>query len=207
MPAPAIPVHSMAEASLYLMLVRCEACSGSAMPTSAQAVDGQAGAVEDGSALCVAVTCRACGCERTVRFDLGRVDPAEAAGGLEGWAAMAQVGQAPPVNRTDQPSQALDAADWLALHTMLSATARSKLEQAASSADRIAARKSQIQAGECIEEMLKLYDADNELPPADAFFSQSNRNRFREHPELFLRERLLSLRSRSARARAHENGQ
>lgn len=183
-----LEVHSLTEASLYLMLARCPACAGVVVPTAA-------GGPPDQKHLAVPVVCQACGREGEVRFDLGLVEPAEAAGGLEAWAALAQAGQAPPVNPSGRASRVIDVAGWLTLHTMLTATARAKMEQADSPAERVAARQMLIQAGECLEEALRFYDTDNELPPEDAFFSEEARRRFHEHPELFLRQRIAGLRA------------
>jgi hypothetical protein len=180
------------------MLVRCSACADVAVPTS---VAGQANA---GPVLEVPVACRSCGHADRVRFDLGRVNPAEAAVGLTGWAALAQAGKAPPINGTNRLSQAIDVAGWLTLHAMLSANARERAGQAVSPADRTVARQLQIQAGECIEEALKFYDADNDLPPEDALFTDEGRRQFREQPELFLRGRLVSLRVSSTKKRSSE---
>lgn len=191
MPVQPLIVNSLTEASLYLMLERCGACAGRVAPASARA------ATNAEHVLTVPVGCLECGRERLVRFDLSRLDPAEAAVGLEGWAALAQAGQAPPINSTVRISRVIDVAGWLALHRILSTTARTKMEQAASAAERIAARQMQIQAGDCLEEALKFYDVDNDLPPADAFFTEEGRSQFREHPELFLRGRIASMRATS----------
>ena len=71
----------------------------------------------------------------------------------------------------------------------------SLLTHPANAAGRAVARQMQIQAGTCLEEALKFYDADNDLPPEDAFFTDAGRRQFREHPESFLRGRLISLRA------------
>lgn len=192
MSAEPLVVHSLTEASLYLMLARCRDCGDSVIPESVPTGPDPSGG------LTVPVVCRSCGREDSVSFDISGMDPAEAAVGLAGWSALAEAGQAPPVNPTDSPSQVIDVAGWLNLHTMLSATARSKMEQATSSADRMVARQLQIQAGQCLEEALKFYDAENELPPDDAFFTEAGREQFREHPEVFLRGRIVSLKAQSA---------
>jgi hypothetical protein len=191
MSADGLIVHSLAEASLYLMLARCPACAGALVPSTTPARP------EQDKRLDVPVICRDCGHVGSVRFNLDRVDPAEAAAGWEAWAAKAQAGQAPPINASGRPSRVLDLADWLTLHGMLSANARAKAEQARSSADRLMTRQMQIQASDCLEEAQKFFDADNDLPPEDAFFTDEGRRQFREHPELFLRARIASLRAAS----------
>lgn len=184
-------VHSLGEASLYLMLVRCKACKGAVVPD----LSGLAGSLPQVAA--VPVVCRACGAERTVRFDLGQVDPAEVQAGFSGWAARAERGQAPPINPSGRPSRAIDLAGWLTLHQLLTAGARAKSEQARTAAERMPARQMHIQASQCLEEALKFYDIDNELPPEDAFFTAAARRQLRESPEMFLRSRVTSMRAQS----------
>lgn len=200
MPDDGLIVHSLTEASLCLMLIRCRACTDSVVPTTA------AGSPDASGCLKVPVACRSCGRADEVRFDLRRVDPAEAALGLEGWAALAQAGEAPPVNRSGRSSRVIDVAGWLTLHDRLSAGGRARADRAASPADRTVARQLRMQAGQCIEEALKFYDLDNDLPPDDAFFTDESREQFRRSPELFLRGRLASLRAQSTIGRKASDG-
>ncbi|MCH7839019.1 MAG: hypothetical protein IID38_02130, partial [Planctomycetes bacterium] len=45
-------------------------------------------------------------------------------------------------------------------------------------------------------EALKFSDEDgNDLPPAEGFFQEATRRRFRQNPERFSRRRLLNLRA------------
>jgi len=150
----------------------------------------------EGNALDVPVTCRACGRSDTVRFDLSGLETGEAAMGLDGWAALAQSGAAPPINRGKRCSQVIDVGGWLTLYGMLLAGGQARSEQTGQQTDRTVARQMQLQAGECLDEALKFYDADNDLPPKSAFFTKRSRRQFREHPDLFLRQRLVSLRAK-----------
>lgn len=194
MSAEGLTVHSLGEASLYLLLARCGACGGVVVP---RVEDEQFAA----GRLSVPAECRVCGRDDSYAFDVSRVDPTEAAGGLTGWAAMAEKGEAPPVNRSGGPSRVIDVAGWLTLHQVLSTSARARGEQAQSSSDRRLARQLHLQASQCLEEALKFYDIDNDLPPEDAFFTAAGRRQFRESPQTFLRTRLASLRAQSMTGR------
>ncbi|MBI4578387.1 MAG: hypothetical protein HY718_01700 [Planctomycetes bacterium] len=191
-----LAVHSLTEAMLYLMLVPCRACSGALLPRLE--LNNAAASAE---VLVVPVACRTCGLEDRLRFDLRRVDPGEASGGWAAWAGMAESGSAPAISGADEPSRVIDVAGWLTLYARLTDAASAKSDQAASAVDRVMVRQLQIHAGQCIEEALKFYDADNDLPPEDAFFTEAGRRQFRERPDLFLRGRLVSLRVASPIAR------
>jgi len=97
--------------------------------------------------------------------------------------------QAPVVNSTMEPSRMLDLAQWLTLFRMMTETAGKEK-------NKIAARRLSLEAAQCLDEALKFYDADNDLPTQDAFFHDGSRERFRDHPEQFSRQRLLHLRSK-----------
>jgi hypothetical protein len=190
-PSPALVVNSLAEASLYLMLTRCRSCGEHVDPVLTRG-SSEPGAIR----LEVPVVCRACAHPDLVRFDLQRVGAAEVAMGLSGWAEAAARGEAPPINPRPEPSRLIDVAGWCKLHMLLvSAGARARSDAPAAGADRLAARQMEIQAGQCLEEALKFFEPGEQLPPPGAFFSERSRREFREHPELFLRERLVSLRA------------
>jgi hypothetical protein len=143
--------------------------------------------------LTAAVACGTCDEMGQISFDVSRVEPTAVAGGLQAWARQAEAGQVPPINPTDEPSWAIDAAGWVMLYTILSGSGETN-NQPPGTSDRGLIRQLRIQAGRCLAEALKFYDVDNDLPPADAFFTEAGRRQFREHPELFLRGRLASLR-------------
>ncbi|MBI1827521.1 MAG: hypothetical protein HYR83_14190 [Planctomycetes bacterium] len=56
-------------------------------------------------------------------------------------------------------------------------------------------RRLAMEAATCLNEALRFYDDENDLPSAGAFFTDDSRARFREHPQLFSRQRLLNLRA------------
>jgi hypothetical protein len=93
------------------------------------------------------------------------------------------------INPTAEPSEILDVAQWVMLSGMVAASATSE-------PDKVRKRRLFIEAAQCLEEALKFYADDNDLPPAAAFFHDGSRLRFRQSPEHFSRQRLLHLRSK-----------
>ena len=172
---PAV-AHSLAEAYLYLMATPCRACGKG--PLWGGAARGVA-AAEGGWIMRIPATCGACQAASEHAFRLlRRPDPREG----EHIAAV--------VNPTDEPSRLIDVAQWITLFRMIT-------EAAARETDKIEARHMGLEAAQCLEEALKFYDdADNDLPPAEAFFHHTSRERFRAQPEQFSRRRLLDLRSK-----------
>lgn len=92
------------------------------------------------------------------------------------------------INPTDQPSRIIDLAQWLSLFYLL-------IESAAAEASRPAVRQMGYQAALCLAEALKFY-SDDELPPESAFFTQSSREAFREHPGNFARQKLRDMQAK-----------
>ncbi len=84
-------------------------------------------------------------------------------------------------------SELVDVAQWLTLaHGFMTSP------QKTPAADR--ARK--LQAAMCLDEALKFYHEDNDLPPDDAFFDPERRSRALDNPRPFLRTVLLDARRR-----------
>lgn len=53
-----------------------------------------------------------------------------------------------------------------------------------------------MEAAACLEQALLMYDdPQNDLPPAHALFHETTRQRFRDNPELFSRQRLINKRA------------
>lgn len=98
------------------------------------------------------------------------------------------VGEA--INESDEPSRLLDVGQWILLARLL-------IEDAEREPDRVLARNLRIESGRCLEEAVKFFDdAENDLPPAGAFFCDASRQRFRQAPEQFSRRRLIEMRAR-----------
>jgi len=137
--------------------------------------EGQ-GEGRDDAVVEIAAECAACHAESTWSFRLSAV------------AGAPDVRQ-PVINPTDEPSWILDVAQWITLFRMISATAEQQ-------SDKQAARRLRIEAAQCLEEALKFYEPDNDLPPTEAFFHEGSRDRLRNHPGQFSRQRLLGLRNK-----------
>lgn len=174
MPTAPLVAHSLAEAYLYLMATPCAACEkGPLKGSDAQRVGHGADLV-----VRMNVTCSGCGAATALAFrlpqDLGTDDH----------------GGTTVVNPTDDPSCIVDVAQWVTLSRVIA-------EAAGKETDKVQARHLGLEATLCLEEALKFYDnEDNDLPSPAAFFHDASRRRFREHPEQFSRQRLLSLRGK-----------
>jgi hypothetical protein len=92
------------------------------------------------------------------------------------------------INRSDDHSQVIDVYGWITLHSMIVAQARD-------TEDRARARRMQMLAGLCLDEALKFYEEDNDLPPPEAFFRDASRKQFQDRPEMFAVQRLIDLRT------------
>jgi len=106
-------------------------------------------------------------------------------------------------NPTDESSHVIDVAGWLTVYGMLVDRAGKAADRADIIEGRAFVRRLQVRAADCLDEALKFFDADNELPPADAFFTEKGLNRFREHPDLFTRDRLIDLKAKLPAATNH----
>jgi hypothetical protein len=84
-------------------------------------------------------------------------------------------------------------AGWLTLTGMLK-------EAADREPDRIKARQLRVEAGLCLDEALKFFEDDNDLPPEAACFTDSSKAHRRRHPDRFSRQRLIALRMELPRA-------
>ena len=93
------------------------------------------------------------------------------------------------VSPTDDPSRIIDVVGWVTLFGVIG-------EAAAKTADKVEARKLGYEAAQCLEEALKFYDDDNDLPPEGAFFSDASRRHYRDYPDKLARTRLIDLRAK-----------
>ena len=175
MPDTPLVAHSLAEAYLYLMATPCAACGkGLLKGEDARPIEGD----RDPMVVSIAVACGACDAREEYRFELPQglgTDP-------NGGPAV--------VNPTDEPSKAIDVAQWITLFRMIA-------EAAAKETDKVEARRLGLESAQCLEEALKFYDdADNDLPPSEAFFHATSRERLAKTPEQFSRQRLIELRAK-----------
>ncbi|MCG3129606.1 MAG: hypothetical protein FLDDKLPJ_00340 [Phycisphaerae bacterium] len=168
----AITANSLAEVHLYLLATPCPDCGrGPLQGGDGRRVSEPAGPLE----LTIPIVCAACARTRELRAVLPRGT------GIEG--------EVVALNPTDEPSGILDVAQWVTLFRMITA-------KAAAVADRAEARRLGLEAAQCLEEALKFYRQDSDLPPPEAFFSEASRRRMSEHPAEFSRQRLVDLRAR-----------
>jgi hypothetical protein len=193
---PVLPIHSLTEARLYIKARSCSSCGVGPL-----ALD-EAGSCYDAGQelLTVPVTCSHCGQRESVCFDTEEVDRrGPVLGMLFELRDACRQPAAQVINPTREPSRIIDVAGWLMLHTMLAGAARTAAAESMSLSKRAAVRRMQVEAGQCVDEALKFYDEDNDLPPREAFFSEQGFRQFLDRPELFTRQRLIELRGQFPR--------
>ncbi len=184
-----VPLNSLLEAELYFMVTGCPACGGG-LAVAAEHVHWDA----VGAILTVPAHCTGCGGEVTRRFSTRRVPTEELQRGWVVWPPSGDRSAEQPINPGGRRSAVIDVAGWLALHDRFVEAARAAGEDGgAGGAAEV--RRLLLLAGGCLEEALRFYDPDNDLPPGRALFSAASRRQFRERPERFARPRLIGLRA------------
>ncbi len=166
--------RSIAERHFYLMVLRCEKCGkGSFELVSTEQTPEQHVDVWY-------VRCKQCRQGRRLFFDrsvLAVDEVATASGSL------------PEVNPTSEPSRLIDAGQWLALfYRIFSAASEEK--------DRKEAQHLGYEATLCLEEALKFYLPDSDLPPPEALWVESSQQGLKQRPDLFARQKLLQMREK-----------
>lgn len=166
--------NSLAEVYFYFMATPCAACGrgplkgGDARRMSADAVPLR---VE------VVAACASCGRAERMEFTLRHgtgMDPQT---------------RLPTINPGAEPSTLLDVVAWVMLFRVVT-------HAAASATDKVEARRLGLEAAQCLEEALKFFDPDSDIPPPHAFFSEVSLQRFRQSPQDYSRQRLLALRQK-----------
>ena len=198
-------IHSFAEVYLSLMVSPCPHCGQG--PIGADRTNLRFNA--DEGIFTVALTCQPCGARWDACFDIRRTPPEAFSPLLTADLPLRQRrGELATLNTSDEPSELIDVPGWVALHNLLLDCARQTAENGyrgapagearaeATVGARVLARQMQIQAGECLDEALKFFEEDNQLPPQDAFFTEAALRQFRHCPELFTRDRLIEMRNR-----------
>ncbi len=174
--------HSQSEACLYLKVTACEACSQGPLELQGRP-EAQPRPSGGGATLGrLAARCAHCGAQQEFVF----LWPEPPAAGREAGSGGAG---AEPINPTPEPSEIIDAAQWLSLHYLL-------VESAEPTAAKAEKRRTTSQAALCLGEALKFYAEDDELPPQSAFFTASSRQAYTEHPEKFARQTLRDMRAK-----------
>ena len=149
---PAIPVHSIQEEHLYVLLQRC-GC-GQSLELVSQSLEEKNGRQLDR----VEARCHGCGHSQVFLFDVtGFFGDPERYGSLQ-------------VNPTSEPSGAIDLEGWakLALFYL------NMIPQAQEDRERV---QTTFMAVQCLEEALKLFPPEGERPDSDAFFSSEDQQR------------------------------
>ncbi len=164
--------HSIEEVYFFLMLSPCTSCDGGPLDAEQVQRESESASFRTFQFQC---RCRQCGTKHALRFPIASQDD--------------HPHDPPVVNPDSEPSQLIDVAQWLTLFHLLTS-------KAAQTRDKSESRRLGYEAALCLDEALKFYEPDNELPPESAFFSDRTREHLRTQPELFVRRRLVDLRSK-----------
>ena len=178
-----LPSYSLAERHFYLMLVQCESCGKGPFELVSQEQS------PDGKIDTWNIRCKQCSAEKRILFDAGTLliksSPNHSA-------------PIPIVNPTRKPSKLIDAGQWLAIFYAI-------LSSASEQTEKKDAQRLGYEATLAIDEALKFYEDDSDLPPERAIWTPSSRQRFQEHPEYFDRHRILQMRGKLPSLRAMQN--
>jgi hypothetical protein len=172
-----LPAHSLAEAYMYLMATPCPNCGKGPLHGD----DARPTPETNRVLLTVPTQCGACSHWQDFVFSVE--------GDLLSVQAQQAAGIGVRVNASHHASRIIDVAQWILLFRMIS-------EAAARVEDKQDTRLLGYEAAQCLEEALKFYGADNDLPPDRALFHESSRQRRRDYPQEFSRERLIELRAK-----------
>jgi hypothetical protein len=168
--------HSWAEAHLYLKVTPCEACSRGPWEVKAEPDETQGHTLR--------ARCLSCGAEKEFIFECPAEPDAKPLDVAELEALPVEL-----ISSSASPSEIIDLGQWLSLFYHL-------VETASKAKDKDNTRRLTFQAAQCLDEALKFYTADGELPPQSAFFTEASRGAFAGQPERFARERLRDMRSK-----------
>lgn len=166
--------HSLAEAYLYLMAASCAKCGKGPLDNARPEQQSETTEFVD---LLLHASCKNCNEPTSFLFRI----PVET--------ARANPDATPIINPTGEPSTILDVGQWLMLFRIIS-------EAAGRETDKVQSRRLGLEAALCLEEAMKFYEEDNELPPASAFFTNASRGQLRDNPDRFSKSRLINLRSK-----------
>lgn len=166
-----LTAQTLNEVRYYLMVTPCPQCGKGPWGHDALPA-GHAGQFDQQIAF--TCTCGHCGQQQSFEFLCRQPLPPG--------------GESQEINPTDQPSRIIDLAQWLSLFYLL-------VESASIETTRPEARLMGYRATLCLSEALKFY-GDNELPPESAFFSETTKATFRQHPENFARQKLRDMQTK-----------
>jgi DNA-directed RNA polymerase subunit RPC12/RpoP len=169
-----LPSRSNAERHFYLMVLPCGDCGQG--PFELVSSERTADQTQD----IWYIRCKHCGHGRRLLFDHKTLLIDESAAITE---------ELPMISPSEVPSALIDVGQWLALFYRIIAAA-------ADEKDRKEAQRLGYEATLCLEEAVKFYHADSDLPPPDAVWTENSKQRLKEHPEMFIRSRLLQMREK-----------
>jgi hypothetical protein len=184
-------IHSVTEARLYAKVAPCPSCEGGPTAICHQSVEYD---IAD-CRLLVPVHCRACDQRAVFVFSTKQIERCQPVYHcLFELREPASLPAAQVINPWPEPSHIIDLPNWLTLHMLSLEHARLAGLEARTMRDRGITRRYQVEARYCLDEALKFYSDDDELPGPAAFFGRDQLQRLFDHPELFVRSRLISLR-------------
>lgn len=187
MPDEPLQARSIAEIQLYLRVAACAHCGKGPLQCDEQAgePDSPVGHLgRPNRPATINLSCTAC-CARWLQpIEWVHLPIPEASTGSPTHAVSLS-----GINPTSQPSRIIDLGQWLVLVSLIG-------DEAARETDRVRARELGITAARCLDEALKFYtEAENDLPPPEAFFHEESRRRFHDSPEKFSRQRIAGMKS------------
>jgi hypothetical protein len=169
-PEGSLDAHTINEAMYYLSVTPCRQCGkGPLVPAERHP------SFVPGEPFELVGRCSQCGHDHCFRFTVGLP-------------ASSDWPESEYVNPTDEPSEIIGLAQWLSLFYTL-------VEHAAGQGPS-ASRRAGLHAALCIEEALKFYDPDDEMPPPEAFLSEKGLEAFQRQPEKFTQSRLRARRDK-----------
>jgi hypothetical protein len=193
---PVLIPHSLTEARLYVRMQTCRSCGDGPLDVSPDTPIYDA----PGHKLTLTVVCGECGRPAGITFRVEEIE--RRAPVLSMLGELRDVSRQPAaqvINPTRRPSRIIDVAGWVLLYNMLTEAARAESLKSTSLGKRATVRRMRVEAAQCLDEALKFFDEDNDLPPRRAFFTRESYQRFLERPEWYTRQRLVELRSQSPR--------
>jgi hypothetical protein len=169
-----LPSRSTAERHFYLMVLQCSGCGqGPFELVSSERTSDQSQDIWY-------IRCKHCKKGGRLLFDRKSLLIDD---------ATAMTEELPMISPAETPSSLIDMGQWLALFYRIIAAASDEK-------DRKEAQRLGYEATLCLEESLKFYHPDSDLPPPEAVWTESSKQRLKEHPEMFLRSRLLQMREK-----------
>lgn len=155
---PVVVLHSVAEAYLYLMADRCNACGRGPLRAGGELTK----TADKKAPWRILAECPGCSRCEPISFLIDPPPTREQ--------ALSSV-----VNPTPFHSRAIDLDGWLTLFQSILAAAEAQVDKATS-------RQIGMEALMCVDEALKFYETGHDAPRGDAFFSDSSRQRFLAQP-------------------------